>query len=91
MQDLEDIVVEHSLNFDFQTTNNQVEYEAFVSRLNLGKDMGVKSLTARSDLQLVVGHVNRTYETKVPCLNKYMEKVKAFLGNFDHFKLERIP
>ena len=35
--------------------------------------------------------VNGTYEAKVPCLNKYVEKVKGILKSFNHFELERIP
>ena len=84
-------MVKYSLHFNFQVTNNQVEYEALIVRLNLAKDMGVKSLTVKNDLQLVVSQVNGTFKTKVPYLNKYLEKVKALLGNLDHFELERIP
>ena len=43
------IIVEHSIYFDFQTTNNQAEYEALVIRLKLAKDIGIKSLIARND------------------------------------------
>lgn len=52
--------------------------------------MGFKSLVAWSDSQLVISQVNGAYETKVPCLNKYVEKVKGPLENFNHFQLERI-
>ena len=31
------------------------------------------------------------YKIKVPCLNKYLERVKSLLGSFNYFKLERIP
>ena len=31
------------------------------------------------------------YETTVPYLTKYMEKVKSLLESFDHFELKRIP
>ena len=31
------------------------------------------------------------YKTKVPYLNKYLEKAKGLLKNFNHFELERIP
>ena len=72
-------------------TNNQVEYEALIVRLKLAKDLGVKSLTIRSDSQLVVGQVKRTYETKVPCLVKHLKKVKSLLESFNYLKLERIP
>ena len=37
-----------------------------------------------------MSQVNRVYKTKVPCPNKYMEKVKDILENFGHFQLERI-
>ena len=43
------ITVEHSLCFNFQMTNNQAEYEALVASLKLAKDMGMKSLKAKSD------------------------------------------
>ena len=61
-----------------------------ITRLKLLKDLGVKSLIAKSDLQLVISWVNGTYETKVPCLAKYLEKLKGLLESFEHFKLERI-
>ena len=83
--------MEHSLCFDFQMMNNQAEYEALINGLNLVKDMGVKSLVARNDSELVIGQVKRMYEIKVCYLNKYLEKIKSFLKNFDHFKLKRIP
>ena len=53
--------------------------------------MGIKSLIVKSDLHLIVGQFNGTYETKVPCLNKYLEKVKSLLEKSNHFKWERIP
>ena len=31
-----------------------------------------------------------TYEIEVPCLGKYLEKVKILIKNFDNFELERI-
>ena len=49
------IVMEHLLNFDFQTTNNQAKYEALIVGLNLVRDIGMKLLTTRSDLLLVIG------------------------------------
>ena len=79
------IIVEYLLCFDFQTTNNQAEYEAFITSIKLAKDMGVKSLKAKSDSQLVVSQVNEVYETKVPYLSKYLEQVKTLLVGLDQF------
>ena len=72
--------MEHSLCFNFQTTNNWAEYEVLIVGLKLVKDLGVKSLIDKSDSQLVVNHVNEAYETNVPCLIKYLDKVKQLVG-----------
>ena len=40
-------------------------------------------MVIKSDSQLVVGQVNVTYEKKVPCLAKYLEKVKRLIENFE--------
>ena len=45
----EGVIMDHSLCFDFQMTNNQVEYEALIVGLKLAKNMSIKSLVARSD------------------------------------------
>ena len=86
LEGIEGVVIKHSLCFDFQITNNQVEYEALITGLKLANDLSVKSLVARSDSQLVVSQVNKMYETKVPCLAKYLEKFKSLLESFDHVK-----
>ena len=76
--------------FDFQMTNNQAKYKALITGMKLSKDLGVNSLIVRNISQLFIGQVNGTYDTKVPYLAKYLEKVKGPLENFDHFKFERI-
>lgn len=51
-------LIEHSLVFKFKISNNQAEYEALITGLELAKDMGARQLTCRTDLQLVVGQIN---------------------------------
>ena len=48
------ITLEYLLKFDFQAINNQAEYEALVASLQLAKEVGVKTLSIRSDCQLVI-------------------------------------
>ena len=38
-----------SLRFRFKASNNEVEYEALIARLNLAKEMKVESLEVYSD------------------------------------------
>ena len=45
----------YALEFKFQATNNQAEYEALVTGLKLARAMGAKYVEAYSDSQLVVG------------------------------------
>jgi beta-lactamase class A len=45
--DKEEITV--ALKLDFQTTNNEAEYEAVIASLSLAKNLGAKNLEVRSD------------------------------------------
>ena len=48
----------------YQTTNNEVEYEAIFKGLELAKSIEVKSVLILGDSQLIMGQVNGTYEAK---------------------------
>ena len=39
LEGLEGVIVEHSLFFDFLTTNNQVEYDTLITRLTARNDI----------------------------------------------------
>ena len=45
-------------------TNNEAEYEAVLSSLDLAKAAGAKSVVIHCDSQVVVGHINGDYEAK---------------------------
>ena len=47
-------------------------------------------LLIRSDSQLVVGKVNKEYESRDPRMAKYVSLVKQLLGGFSAWKLEHI-
>ena len=63
----------YALEFRFQTTNNQAEYEALVTGLKLSQAMGTKSVEAYSDSQLVAGQVKGDYEAKEETMAKYLK------------------
>ncbi|CAA0824505.1 Polynucleotidyl transferase- ribonuclease H-like superfamily protein, partial [Striga hermonthica] len=56
----------HSGKFLFHATNNEAEYEALLSGLNLVESMNVKHLKVFSDSQLLVNQINGSYEVKEP-------------------------
>jgi len=59
-----DILIEKSLHFTFKTCNNQAEYEAILAGLSLTREVGVKSLTCKTDSKLTVGHLNDEFQIK---------------------------
>ena len=61
----EGIDIEYALRFGFQATNNEAEYEAVISGLNLAHSLEVDPLEVCSDSQLVVRQIEDTYEPKV--------------------------
>ncbi|RDY10129.1 hypothetical protein CR513_05404, partial [Mucuna pruriens] len=45
------VLVEQSLCFNFQTSNNQAEYEALLAKIRLTKEVGARVLTIKSNSQ----------------------------------------
>ena len=70
-----DMTLEYSLKFDFQAINNQAEYEALAASLRLAKETGAKTLSIRSNSQLVIAQVKGEYKVKDPLLVKYVRTV----------------
>ena len=60
----DEIDVEYALRFDFQASNNEDEYEAVIDGLNLAHSMEADQLEVSSDSQLVVKHIEDSYEAK---------------------------
>ena len=45
---------EVAIQLKFTTTNNEAEYEAIITGINMAWEIGVKSLEIRSDSQVVI-------------------------------------
>ena len=56
--------LKHKICLQYQPTNNEVEYEAFLKGLELAKSVEARSILILGDSQLVIGQVNGTYEVK---------------------------
>ena len=48
-------IIEHVIRLDFPASNNEVEYEAIIARINLAISVSSEKIIIRSDSQLVVG------------------------------------
>ena len=47
--------IEYAHRFAFPTSNNEAEYKAFLTSLNLAIELGVQELRVFSDSQLIIG------------------------------------
>ena len=65
----------YKVRLQYQTTNNEVEYEALLKGLELAKSIEAKSVFILGDSQLIMGQVNGTYEAKKERMKKYLERV----------------
>ena len=74
--------MKYAARLQYQTTNNEVEYEALLKGLELAKSLGAKSIVIQRDSQLIIGQVNGTCEAKEERMKKYLNKVKHLIKEF---------
>ncbi|XP_014490794.1 uncharacterized protein LOC106753490 [Vigna radiata var. radiata] len=85
------LLVEQAISFTFQLSNNQAEYEALISGLLFAAELGIEHLECRMDSQLVVGHINGTFQVKDNHLLRYYHKVSDLIKVFATFKITYVP
>ena len=83
--------LKYKLRLQYQPTNNKVEYEALLKRLELAKFVEARSILILGDSQLVMGQVNGTYEAKEGQMKKYLEKVLLLVKKFKEANFVQIP
>ncbi|GKC98015.1 reverse transcriptase domain-containing protein [Tanacetum coccineum] len=81
----------NALRFQFETTNNEAEYEALIAGLRIAEKMGVRNLEVNVDSKLVANQVNETYIAKEADMIKYLEKVRTMTSTFRAFSIKQVP
>ncbi|RVW28074.1 hypothetical protein CK203_097966 [Vitis vinifera] len=66
--------LEQAIRLGFSASNNEAEYEAILSGLDLALALSVSKLRIYSDSQLVVRHVQKEYEAKDARMARYLAK-----------------
>ena len=74
--------LKHKVRLQYQATNNEVEYKAFLKGLELAKSEEAKSILVLGDSQLVMGQINGTCEAKEERMRKYLERVLRLVKKF---------
>ncbi|XP_071695148.1 uncharacterized protein [Rutidosis leptorrhynchoides] len=80
----------YALCFEFNTTNNEAEYEALLVGLRIAKEMKIEHLQAFVDSQLVANQVLGIFEARQPTIQLYMSKVRELVESFRSFTIEHV-
>lgn len=76
LQSPEGDLIECAVHLQFPTTNKEVEYEAFLTGLDLAKAAGVSSMVVHNDSQVIIGHINGDYKAKGEWMKEYLSMVE---------------
>ncbi|RVX07589.1 hypothetical protein CK203_025149 [Vitis vinifera] len=90
LQSLTEEHLEQAIRLGFPASNNEAEYEAILSGLDLALALSVTKLRVYSDSQLVIRHVQKEYEAKDARMTRYLTKVKDTLQRFTEWTIEKI-
>ncbi|XP_073120868.1 uncharacterized protein [Henckelia pumila] len=82
---------QYAIKFLFPATNNEAEYEAFITGIKLALSVGAKRLTIHSDSQLIVSQVNGNYEAKEDKILEYLTQLNELLSRLDNYDIKQIP
>ena len=83
--------LKHKVRLQYQTTNNEVEYEALFKGLELAKSVEAKSILVLGDSQLIMGQVNGIYEAKEEQMRKYLHRAMRLVKRFEEADFVQIP
>lgn len=74
-----------------EATNNVAEYTAVIEGLSLAQELGARSVTLRSDSQLLVNQLTGRYRVKAPHLQPLHRRVRGLVAGFDRISFEHVP
>ena len=83
--------LEQAIRLGFPASNNETEYEAILSRLNLALALSASKIEICSDSQLIVGHIQGEYKAKDGRMTQYLTKVRGALNQLNEWAIKRIP
>ncbi|GJW48062.1 reverse transcriptase domain-containing protein [Tanacetum coccineum] len=83
--------ITYALCFEFPASNNEAEYEALISGLELAVKMEVRHLQVFSDSLLVTNHVKGTNEAHDESMKQYLAKVLHLQESFKSFSITQFP
>lgn len=74
-----------------EATNNVAEYTAVIEGLSLAEELGAKTVTLRSDSQLLINQLIGRYRVKSPHLEPLHRQVRSIAAGFERISFEHVP
>ena len=75
--------IECMIRLNFPTTNNEAEYEALVTGLDLARAAGAENMIMHCDSQVITSQINDDYECRNERMKKYLEEVKSRISGLE--------
>jgi ribonuclease HI len=82
--------VRYVLRLHFPASNNVAEYEALVNGLRVAVELGVQSLDARGDSQLVIDQVMKNSHCRDQMMEAYCDEVRHLEDKFHGLELNHV-
>ena len=73
-----------------EATNNVAEYTAAIEGLRCAQELGARTVTVRSDSQLLVNQLTGRYRVKTPHLQPLHRQVRNLVAGFDRVSFEHV-
>ena len=83
--------LKYKARLQYQTTNNEVEYEALLKGFELARSVEADSILILGNSQLVIGQVNGICEAKEDRMKKFLKKVVHLVKKFKKVDFIQIP
>ena len=80
---LEKDILKYGVQLYFPATNNEVEYEAILTRLRVTKSLEAKNVLLKSDSKLVIGQINNEYEAKEYKMQRYLKPTNQIIRELE--------
>ena len=79
------------LQIHFDSSNNEVEYDALLYGLRMAISLGVHRLMVYGDSDLVVNQVMKEWDVRSPAMTGYCNTVRKLEKKFEGLELHHIP
>ena len=83
--------MEQAIRLSFFASNNEVEYDVVLVKLDLALVLAATKLEIRSDSLLIVEHIQQEYEAKDEHMTRYLAMVESHLKKLDKWVIRRVP